>query len=267
MLHLFTPHDSWQDWVEHHANEIVELLKHEVARNAGSRKSGLPIGIKQRRGGSPDLDPEKFRKPLIDRGKVNNELAQKAGRGLSLLRETQLLAKRVGEIMFARECSRDCQAFLHELRETLTDMVKLVGDIQEQTGTLGDMDRLRDNVTSGMGASNQKTKQATYAWKTNLDTAGDLMSLARGNLEVVNDTIARIGRESEKDHEQDTGNIVNQWRKSLMEFQGGGDPDAPEPEPAPEIEPEPKIEVKIPQWPPHLTFYQVETRRAASYDD
>ena len=58
------------------------------------------------------LAPEAFESALVKLGVVNNVLAHKVGKGLALLRETQMLAKQVGEVMFVKTCETNVNVFL-----------------------------------------------------------------------------------------------------------------------------------------------------------
>jgi len=76
----------------------------------------------------------------------------------------QVLAKKLGQIMFAKECAQQVQNFLSELVRLVEEMVALVGEVQEE------MDTKRSSMVQMLDIP-KEVMDKNQPWQTNVNTA------------------------------------------------------------------------------------------------
>jgi hypothetical protein len=234
------------------------------------------------------LAPEVFESALVKLGVVNNVLAHKVGKGLALLRETQMLAKQVGEVMFVKSCETNVNVFLTELCAIIKQMVDTVGD--QKLGVLSQMERVRRTMKEDTDTDVKGDIEGTQAWSNNMDKAVALVRLAQKNLDAVIETVTEIRQLATAAHTTDVEKIILKWEHNLQQFVTTGCvptpptevAEAPEPEPPSQpddTEPPPppppppphgSVQVLAPSFssaPPLLTLCKVEHRRRETDSD
>jgi hypothetical protein len=217
--------------VTHDARELIGLLTGLGKKD----NSGMPRGKSAR--AQELLAPEVFRPALEKLGEVTNVLAQKIGKGLTLLRETQTLAKQVGELMFVKTCEQDVNIFLTEMFAVIKQMVHLVGN--QETGVLAEMERLRRKMRDDTAVEVKADLAGTQEWSNNMDKASKLVRLAQKNLGTVTATVNEIRDLTNAANAKDASTIIKQWKHNLRQFTDTFAGAEPEPEVA---EPEPELE-------------------------
>ena len=156
---------------------------------------------------------QSFAAPLKLLVEVNLPLAQRLGRGVAILRATQITAKKLGEIMFAERCSDEVSRFLEELTGVVREMLAKITLVQ------ADMEKLRRDMADDMGLKSG-TKKSNLDWERNIMTASDLVKLASTNMEAVTGITERI-RSMTAETEHDVPRIIEEWKKNVANFCGG----------------------------------------------
>ena len=186
---------------------VTDFLRDASSPRSGAPPSGLPVGKGKR--AQELLAPAQYQAVLEKLVLVNLVHAHKMGEGIAMLRETQTVAKQLGEIMFARLCVEKVNQFLETLNNVAQRMVDAVTDVVEE------MQHLQRIMREDRGID--KKVDDCLAWSNNIQKAKDSIKLAEENLKAVTATTGRI-RDLTKNSDTDVAQILERWEENVQQF-------------------------------------------------
>jgi hypothetical protein len=232
----FSNMQAQYDTVYSNAEDVLEVL---AKKNDKEDTSGMPRGATER--AKELLEPrETFREALRNLGIVNNVLAHNVGKGLTILRKTQMLAKQYGQLMFVKTCQVQVNTFLGKLCSIVERMVDTVLKVVEH------MEFVRQDLEEYIGTDLERADQkGTQYWSENVDKAAVLVDLAIANKVAVNMTVTEICQLAKTGPgANDMAKMKEEWDKCLHKFGIELNTSELEPEPeTPELQPSSGVSV------------------------